>query len=171
MLIVKRANSLTKNYQEMKFPVLFFLTFLALSCNKPAPKTIVGETSESDVTEAKKEVPTYKQDGDTIQLLSENEKGIFTAEGNIDSLHPRIYVKFDNGTATHVMASVKPVARLGNIRFNQIVFPDKTSDGPFGQDLKLDLNQKGEHTLVIGHSMMAEDPYNGKFDVTLQLTK
>ena len=59
----------------------------------------------------------------------------------------------------------------GNIRFSQIIFPDKTSDGPFGMDAEIKLTQKGEHVFVITHSQMADNPYRGKFKVELQIVE
>jgi len=68
-------------------------------------------------------------------------------------------------------AQILPAGGKGNIRFNQIIFPDKASDGPFGMDMKIDLKQKGNHVLVIGHSLMADEPYFGKFSVQLENKK
>lgn len=68
-------------------------------------------------------------------------------------------------------ARIVPTTGKGNIRFNQIIFPDKTSDGPFGMDLKIQLKQKGNHIIVIGHSLMADNPFWGKFEVQLENKK
>lgn len=100
-----------------------------------------------------------------------NDKGLYTAEGSLDSIHSKIYVKFKNEDLGELNAKIIPSAGKGNIRFNQIIFPDKSSDGPFGMDLKIQLSQKGNHIIVIGHSLMADSPYWGKFEVQLENKK
>jgi hypothetical protein len=100
-----------------------------------------------------------------------NGKGIYVAEGVLDSVHSKIYVKFKNEDSGELNAKIVPTTGKGNIRFNQIIFPDKSSDGPFGMDLKIGLKQKGDHILVIGHSQMADNPFWGKFEVQLENKK
>jgi hypothetical protein len=112
-----------------------------------------------------------KQVGDTISMNFKNEENVFSAEGRLDSLNSKIYVKFKNEDLGKLNAQIIPDAGKGNIRFNQIIFPDKTSDGPFGMDMKMQLQQKGTHILVIGHSLMADNPYYGHFKVQLNIQK
>ncbi|MES2573805.1 MAG: hypothetical protein V4572_02580 [Bacteroidota bacterium] len=112
-----------------------------------------------------------RQTGDTIFMNYRNEKGLLIAEGALDSIHPRVYVKFKNENTGELKAQIIPTTGKGNIRFNQIIFPDNTSDGPFGMDLKIPLTQKGNHILVIGHSLMADNPYFGKFKLQLENKK
>ncbi|WP_379785360.1 hypothetical protein [Flavobacterium psychroterrae] len=38
-------------------------------------------------------------------------------------------------------------------------------------DMKINLNQKGNYILVIGHSQMADNPFWGKFNVEIQNIK
>jgi hypothetical protein len=38
-------------------------------------------------------------------------------------------------------------------------------------DLKIQLKQKGNHILVIGHSLMADNPFLGKFMVEFENKK
>lgn len=157
-----------KNYLMLLISIFFF------SCQQKENKNTTVQTSDSIVTktdvEDKKEETNEenKQIGDTILMNFRNEKGLFIAEGALDSIHPRIYVKFKNENLGELKARIVPTTGKGNIRFNQIIFPDNTSDGPFGMDLNIPLKQKGNHVLVIGHSQMADNPFWGKFKVELE---
>ena len=152
----------------MKKYVIAIVALLAFSCQqKENVKIIPANMSDTIVTE--KEKPENKQLGDTIRLAIKDDKGIFVADGEIDSIHSRIYVRFTNPGADSLKAAITPMDGDGNIRFNQIIFPDETADGPFGKEVKLELKQTGEHTLIIGHSQMADGQYQGKFKVQLQL--
>lgn len=158
-----------KNFSILLISIFFF------SCQQKENKTAPAPSSESSVT--KDSVTTTKieeenkQTGDTIVLNFKDEKGYYTAEGSLDSIHPRIYLKFKNEDSGELNAKIVPTTGKGNIRFNQIIFPDKSSDGPFGMDLKINLTQKGDHILVVGHSQMADNPFWGKFRVQLENKK
>lgn len=71
-------------------------------------------------------------------------------------------ITFNPGTYKNLNAEVNGV-RAGNIRFNQIIMPDKSSDGPFGKDLNYLLDQSGEYKLIIGESQMQGDPFEGDY--------
>jgi hypothetical protein len=45
---------------------------------------------------------------------------------------------------------------LTNIRINQIIYPDGSSDGPLGKTITIATPQTGRYQLVIGHNLMAE---------------
>ncbi|MEO8255697.1 MAG: hypothetical protein ABI554_15060, partial [Flavobacterium sp.] len=151
----------------MKNILIPLLSIFFFSCQQKETKnTSVAISDSITVKENKqenKQQEENKQIGDTIFMRSKNEEGLFIAEGLLDSIHPRIYVKFKNEDLSELNAKIIPTTGKGNIRFNQIIFPDKTSDGPFGMDLKISLKQKGNYILVIGHSQMADNPFWGKF--------
>lgn len=130
----------------MKFSVLFFTSIFFFSCQQKENKTAPVHTSDSIVKEKKTEQKgkrVNQQTGDTIFMNFINEKGFYTAEGSLDSIHSKVYVKFKNENQGELKVIIIPTRGKGNIRFNQIIFPDKTSDGPFGMDLKIPLMQKG----------------------------
>lgn len=163
----------------MKNYVVVLLSVFVFSCQQKNNNNAV-DTSDTVTTEKIAEPDTpieenkteeNKQIGDTILMNAKNEEGLFIAEGSLDSLHPRVYVKFRNDELGKLNGTIIPTTGKGNIRFNQIISPDNASDGPFGMDIKTDLKQKGNYILVIGHSQMADSPFWGKFKVQLQTTK
>ena len=150
----------------MKHYLILLLSISILSCQQSKNKKVIINSSDTIVL--KKNKPENKQIGDTLYMdFKENKDSIF-AEGLLDSIHPRIYVKIKNDDLSKLKASIIPSTANGNIRFNQIISPDNTSDGPFGKELKIELKQKGNFILVIGHSLMADNPYWGKFKVKLE---
>lgn len=152
-----------KNLYILLFSIFFF------SCQQKENKKASAESPNPVVQ--KEEKQENKQIGDTIAMSFKNDENIFSAEGHLDSLNSKVYVQFKNEDLGELNAQIVPEAGKGNIRFNQIIFPDKTSDGPFGMDLKIPIKQKGIHVLVIGHSLMADNPYYGNFKVQLNIQK
>ncbi|SNR40037.1 hypothetical protein [Flavobacterium sp. ov086] len=154
----------------MKFFTILAISIFFFSCQQKENKKTSVSTSDSIITKKIKEEKKddNQQIGDTIFLKLKDEKGLFVANGSLDSIHSRIYVKFKNENISELKAKIIPAPGKGNIRFNQIIFPDKSSDGPFGMDLSIHLTQKGNHILVIGHSLMADNPYWGKFKVEVE---
>lgn len=158
----------------MKNIALLLLSLSLFSCQQKENKKTAVPTADTVVAkEIKEEIKQQenKQVGDTIFMNITNEKGLYVAEGSLDSIHPKVYVKFKNEDLGELNGTILPAAGKGNIRFNQIIFPDKSSDGPFGMDLKIPLKQKGNHIIVIGPSLMADSPYWGKFKVQLENKK
>ena len=158
----------------IKYSLIIILVFLFASCmNRESIKKsdVITDTIQVGTNNEKDKIKNEslnKQFGDTIQLSVKNKEGIYDAIGFRDSIHSRIYVKFLNKNISILKAKVHPLLGEGNLRFNQIIFPDKTADGPFGNELQQKLTQTGEHILIIGISQMAENPYVGKFKVEIQ---
>ena len=153
----------------MKIFLMLLISVFFFACQQKGNRNTSPEGSKPVLTNKDKE--ENKQTGDTIYMNATDKNGVFTAEGVLDSIHPKIYVKFRNENFGELKAVILPAGGKGNIRFNQIIFPDKTSDGPFGMDLKIQLTQKGDHIIVIGHSLMADNPFWGKFKVQLENKK
>lgn len=150
--------------------ILVTLTLWCFSCQKKeARETVIPKADQNSVPAA--EIPKQnKRIGDTIYMDYKNTEGIYTAESSLDSINSKIYLKIKNEEVSELSAKIVPDS-AGNIRFNQVLFPDKTADGPFGMDLKMDLNQIGNYILMIGHSQMAENPYQGNFKVLIENKK
>ena len=153
----------------MKIFLMLLISIFFFSCHQKEKENAADAAPYPIVKKKKKE--ENKQIGDTIHMNFRNEKGSFTGEGSLDSIHSRVYIKFKNEDLGALQARIVPTTGQGNIRFNQIIFPDNSSDGPFGMDLKIPLKQKGDYILVIGHSLMADNPYWGKFKVELENKK
>jgi hypothetical protein len=153
----------------MKFFLMLLISFFFFSCHLKEKENAADPTQYPIATEKKKE--ENKQIGDTIQMNFRNEEGFYAGEGSLDSIHSRVYIKFKNKDLGALEARIFPTKGKGNIRFNQIIFPDNSSDGPFGMELKIPLKQKGDYILVIGHSLMADNPYWGKFKVQIENKK
>lgn len=151
----------------MKKFVVLLASIAAISCqekkNNPEP------TATSSETTAVVKDTTNTQIGDTIYLKYKNDKGIFFVESALDSIPSKVYLKFNNETAKNLKAEIIPSTGKGNIRFNQIIFPDNSADGPFGQQLNVALTQKGTYILTVGQSLMADAPLIGKFKVRVSL--
>ncbi|MFD1602554.1 hypothetical protein ACFSJW_19890 [Flavobacterium artemisiae] len=158
----------------MKFFMIPLLTIFFFSCQQKETQNVTVTASDAEPVLEKSSISNKeenKQIGDTIFMTYKDEKGIFNAEGSLDSIQSRVYVKFKTEDIGELNGKITPSTGKGNIRFNQIIFPDKTSDGPFGVDLKVQLHQKGNYILVIGHSQMADNPFIGKFKVDLEIKK
>ncbi|WP_291094845.1 hypothetical protein [Empedobacter sp. UBA6745] len=76
---------------------------------------------------------------------------------------------FRNDSSSSVFIQIIPQDKLGNIRINQLISPNNEKDGPFGQEINYDLNEKGLYQIRIGESLMQGDPFEGKYTLKLQL--
>lgn len=82
-----------------------------------------------------------------------------------------VYLSFDSGDGKQLYGKITSQDTLANVRFTQIVMPDGTMDGPFGNEIRYELPQKGKYEINIGENMMAGDPWSGVFTVEITLKK
>lgn len=84
----------------------------------------------------------------------------------------RTHVYFVNSDAktAHVVVTF-PGGTRGNLRWSQVVMPDGTMDGPFGQDTNYALAQMGRYELIFHENMMSWDPWTGDAQITITLQK
>ncbi|MCZ2084740.1 MAG: hypothetical protein LC112_10760 [Flavobacteriales bacterium] len=80
----------------------------------------------------------------------------------------QMVVKIKNFNRNNIVGKITSENPQMNIRFNQIKLANGDYDGPFGRDIKYDINQNGEIWLLIGKSNMASSDAIGKFTVTLE---
>lgn len=81
-------------------------------------------------------------------------------------------VAFINSEATVMRVVVSfPDGQSGNLRWSQVIMPDGTMDGPFGQDTRYDLTQFGGYELIFNENNMSGDPWTGKATITITLQK
>lgn len=153
----------------MKRFIILLALFGLISCQNKQTKSI-SVPAENNV-EAKEINLINEQVGDTIELSFKDKNGFYTAESSLDSINTKVYVKFKSDTSGRLNATLIPTTGKGNIRFNQIMYPDNSSDGPFGISLDLNVTQKGTYVLVIGRSLMADNPFMGKFRVEVEVKK
>ena len=78
-------------------------------------------------------------------------------------------VSFINDTGKSISVDISfPNTSTGNLRLSQIVMPDGTMDGPFGQHTKYNLVQKWWYEFIFNENMMAWDPWS--WEVTISIT-
>lgn len=82
-----------------------------------------------------------------------------------------IYLKFSSGDYKKLTGKLVSSDQWANIRFNQITMPNGEMDGPFSREITYDLAVKGDYLLNISESLMAGDPWEGDFEVTISLSR
>ncbi|UGU18003.1 hypothetical protein LS482_08990 [Sinomicrobium kalidii] len=150
-------------FQKSGFRIIFLLlVFLAVSCGRKPEKekqnnVASGEEVNSGITETSR---------DTLAL---NLKNGFVSGAVHKEERDKKYFVFQTDGPAKLSAKLVSQDTTANIRFTQIFFPDGSADGPFGRELKYDLEQAGTHTLSVGENMMAGNPWSGDFTIEVKL--
>ena len=151
------------------FITLLFIMITISGCKKTNQKqseAIESQTEqESKVTE--------------IDISKENDSGIVNIDvvsGHAEVfVHKKenqtIYLEFLSSGYKKLHGTLSSEDDTANIRFSQIFMPDGTMDGPFGREIEYDLLLDGTYRLSVHENMMAGDPWEGNFKVSLQLNK
>jgi len=154
---------------------LFLIALVA--CNNPdtaRQKPVVNEDSAEvsvlpPVTEQQDTANYNKQEGQSIQLKFQPDSTTLTATGSLKSAKDRIIAFLPADRKGQLSAILVPSDSKMNIRFSQLVMPDSTMDGPFGQKLDYKLTQRGMYRIIIAPSNMADGKTTGDFMIRLKV--
>ena len=73
-----------------------------------------------------------------------------------------------NVTKTTISAKINNVEKDRNLRINQIILPDGSSDAPFSKEMKYAKKKNGTYKIVIGKNLMAEGKLVGNVSVSVE---
>jgi len=167
----------------MKSTLILIACLAVISCNNNGSKSPATEGHADSVTQERIEKHT---DDTATSLAKSPESGALQTDSvlnlelpqNGDSLTVRILKKsapvscnFQVRNKGVLLARITTPDGKGNIRFNQIFMPDKSSDGPFAKDLNYNVKKTGLYKLLIGEDLMAEKPYRGEFTLELKMSQ
>lgn len=112
---------------------------------------------------------------ETLTGAHEEYYPIFDGTGTrmIEAIHAQgvpTKVSFINSSAKSMKVDITfPEGTGGNLRWSQVVMPDGTMDGPFGQHVGYNLTQQGGYTLIFSENQMAGDPWSGRANIQITL--
>lgn len=148
---------------------VFSLLLLVCACNnqpkQPSNHQLLSFTKENDSVKVHRIL--VPNDSGLIYLDIEN--GHIKERIRKDSMKT-VIVEFNPGDSTWLHGWLSSKDSIANIRFDQIIMPDSTMDGPFGREIEYKLTQRGTYQLSIGESLMAGDPWAGVFLLRIQLS-
>lgn len=167
----------------MKNTLILIACIAIVSCNNNGSKSPVTEGHADSITQERIE----KHTEDTASTSAKSpESGAVQSDSvlnlelpqNGDSLKVKILKRSTPVTCNFqvrnkgvLIARIITPGDKGNIRFNQIFMPDKSSDGPFGKELNYDIKKAGLYKLIIGADLMAENPYKGEFMLEMRVSQ
>lgn len=153
-----------------------WVLLLLLACHSPGKKEKPAKTIEPEpvtvdgVVNQPDTIP-YNVQIDTVIHLSLDSVQTATAKGAISKTKSQVYCFLSVKKKQTIRARLIPATDELNIRFSQLIFPDKSTDGPFGRELIYSLRQPGTYQLVIAPNRMASGPFNGDFELKIALTE
>jgi hypothetical protein len=152
-----------------------WILLVLLACHSPGEKEMPAKTIEPEpvtfdgVVNRPDTIP-YNVQIDTVIHLSLDSVQTATAKGAISKTKSQVYCFLSVKKKQTIRARLIPASEELNIRFSQLIFPDRHTDGPFGKELVYALRQPGLYQLVIAPNRMASGPFNGDFELQVSLT-
>lgn len=172
----------TKKYIRRKYLLLYvFVCLLVISCNNSSK---VNRSEEGDSL-----VHAVKTGDTTIVLDSITEldsvSAVMPAEAVIEVTVPAatlpvklnktivsetqsIHVTITDMDTGLLNVSIIPGKPDANLRISQVVMPDGSTDGPFGQQITFDARQKGDYVIIINKSNMASGSQVGDVLINIE---
>lgn len=168
----------------MKYPLLFLVSICwVLSCNNSSNLSKTNEDDDSSGNRVSTRDSVVVVDSitaaDTTSAIMPGEpviqvtvpaetlpvaRLVRTITSDMQSVNVTV-TDLDVGQLRINISHSRPDA---NIRISQIVKPDGSTDGPFGQQLVYDIKQRGNYTLIISKSNMASGSQTGDVFITLE---
>lgn len=92
----------------------------------------------------------------------------FTIGEEITDEDQQFIILIKNVTKPTISAKINTIEKGRNLRINQVILPDGSSDGPFSKEMKLVSKKNGNYKIVIGKNLMAEGKLSGNISVTVK---
>ena len=73
-----------------------------------------------------------------------------------------------NVTKPTISVKINTVEKDRNLRINQIILPDGSTDGPFSKEMNYTKKKNGTYKIVIGKNLMAEGKLVGNVSVSVK---
>lgn len=152
----------------------------AFACNEPAQQnsssvdtSLPATPTDTDTRKIENELADTSELQDTIQAkdsithIKVNKKLVWVRGDIKPGQHPSFTFHIDNKDS--IVATVKPSQQNGNVRIAQIEMPDKSMDGPFGNELHYKTKGDGMYRIILSQNMMAGDPYTGGYILSVEV--
>lgn len=160
----------------MKKIVVSFLPLILImvACSKSPNKITIQKKDSSAVSISKTDTikqnrnPDRQVTGNTITREVDAQTFPVSFEDEFTNEDQKLVIHLKNAGNMKITGKITSESGNQNIRFNNIELNNQSIDGPFGQDIEYNLNQKGDYSLVIGKSLMADGSQKGKFSVQLK---
>lgn len=157
-----------------KHTILWILLFIVLlrvvhyvitHPNKPQDIVIDSSIQTWDIQEPLTNLSGNTTNEYTFFFSGTNEEQVtlYHRQGEATNIY------FINSEAKAMKVDITFPGGSGNLRLAQIIMPDGSADGPFGQTTTYELNQYGWYQLIFHENMMAGDPRSGNVTIAVAL--
>lgn len=144
------------------------------ACQTPEEKLPVENQAppaplSADILEKQPDTIPYNIQIDTVIHISFDSIQSATAKGAIGPSKRQVYCYVPVSKKQTIRARLIPSSNEMNIRFSQLIFPDRHTDGPFGKELVYAIKEPGMYQLLIAPNNMASGKITGDFEVEIKL--
>lgn len=159
--------------KKVLFLLLGFAALLIIACGGQDQKTDPAGNVTKDTTITQRHIEGLNiqlLNGDSIiQATVEAGKIPDSLELKIDHPYQQVHIVIQGISKDSLVGELTAAGAMRNIRFNQIVMPDSTMDGPFGHDIHYRTALPGKYTLILGKDNMADGTVEGPLKVHIEL--
>ncbi len=163
-------------YLKMKTIVVILL--MTLFCSTSCSKSNVSQMSENEHKETDVFTKAPKQqgrrgafrtvEGNKIIRTVEASQLPFTIGEQFTDENQQFIIVIKNVTKSTIYAKINTVEKDRNLRINQIILPDGSSEGPFSKEMKFTKRINGTYKIVIGKNLMSDGKLVGNISVSIK---
>ena len=75
----------------------------------------------------------------------------------------------DSDTANKLKVKITPIDSTANIQIVEIIDSNGSTQGPFGKEIEIPIDQKGIQKIVVSESQFEADSWGGRFTIEVKL--
>lgn len=130
------------------------------------PKSQNKEIKRDSLVKAVSPDLTPEPSPDTIRLKIAYGKSVIDTS---KLAKQKVIFEFNSDSSNFLNLKVTPADSTANLRISQIIAPNGNSDGPFGNEIKYPITEKGVYRVLVSEDLMNGEPYSGKFNFQVKL--
>lgn len=150
----------------LKYLIIPIISFA--SCVSSSPK-LVSDTEVKEMNNFQPRKGAFRTvEGNKIIRTVDASQLPFTIGEEITNENQQFVLVIRNVNKSNLSVEVYTNDNGRNIRINQIVKPDNSTDGPFTNKMNYKTSKKGTYKIVIGKNLMAQGKLSGNFSVLVR---
>ncbi len=151
----------------LKYLLIPITGFIGCVNNNPQKSVAKIENKEMKISQPRRGALRTVEGNKIIRTVDASQLP-FTIGEEFTNENQQFILVIKNVKKASISAKISTNEKGRNIRINQIIMPNNSTEGPFSNTLNYKTSIKGTYKIVIGKNLMAEGQLSGNFSVSVE---
>lgn len=150
-----------------KYLLIPIISFVSCVNNNPQKSEVKAENKEMNISQPRRGALRTVEGNKIIRTVDASQLP-FTIGEEFTNENQQFILVIKNVKKSTISAKISTNDKGRNVRINQVIMPDNSTDGPFSNSINYKTSKKGTYKIVIGKNLMAEGQLSGNFSVSVE---